>query len=111
MIFAKEAIQTYPKEYLRGTSNMADYPNQLQAFDLKTTDTAVRNHLETKYIDHPTRGPYMKSRVLYEDVQEEIDEQFSLELFGQFCESCPYLEKWSRGYNGSYRYRIIENEL
>ena len=90
---------------------MSDIPNTLRTFDLDHTDAIVRSHLRTEYLDHPTRGPYVKSRVLYEEVESTIDTRFSLELFGMFCESRPYLEKWSRGYSGSYRYQIIEGEL
>lgn len=86
-------------------------PANLRAFDLERTDGIVRRHLRTAYLEHPTRGPYVKSRTLYEDVEAEIDGGFSLELFGVFCESRPYLEKWSRGYGGSYRYRILGDEL
>ncbi|WP_255169481.1 hypothetical protein [Natrononativus amylolyticus] len=86
-------------------------PATLRRFDLERADEVVRRHLRREYLEHPTRGPYVKSRVLYEGVEAEIDPAFSLELFGMFCESRPYLEKWSRGYSGSYRYRILAAEL
>ncbi|RQG94059.1 hypothetical protein [Natrarchaeobius chitinivorans] len=90
---------------------MCDVPDVLREFDLETTDEVVRSHLKTAYLEHPTRGPYVKSRDLYSGVKSDIDDRFSLELFGMFCESRPYLEKWSRGYSGSYRYRILETEF
>ncbi len=90
---------------------MTDVPARLRDFDIDRTDEIVRRHLADAYLDHPTRGTYCKSRVLYEDVQDDIDDRFSLELFGLFCQSRPYLEKWSRGYGGSYRYRILPSEL
>ncbi|SEH16191.1 hypothetical protein SAMN04487967_2484 [Natronorubrum sediminis] len=86
-------------------------PDILKRFDIDATDAVVRAHLQTAFVDHPTRGPYVTSRKLYEDVEGEIDERFSVELFGMFCESRPYLELWSRGYSGAYRYRILETEL
>jgi len=96
----------------RDTSiTMPKVPSQLKTFDIAETDDVVRAYLQTECLDHPTRGPYIKSRVLYEGVEDEIDNRFSLELFGLFCESRPYLEKWSRGYNGSYRYRILREHL
>ncbi|ELY50139.1 hypothetical protein [Natronolimnohabitans innermongolicus] len=90
---------------------MTDIPSQLQTFDIEATDDVVKRHLRSAYIEHPTRGPYVKSRALYDAVEADIDDRFSLELFGRFCESRPYLEKWSRGYGGSYRYRILVQEL
>ncbi len=90
---------------------MCEIPAILRNFNLDATDKIVRSHLHGEYLDHPTRGPYVKSRDLYRGVKPDIDERFTLELFGMFCESRPYLEKWSRGYSGSYRYHIIEEEL
>ncbi|MFP8951938.1 hypothetical protein ACLI4Z_03030 [Natrialbaceae archaeon A-arb3/5] len=90
---------------------MNEVPPQLQTFYLTETDDVVCEYLQTEYLDHPTRGPYIKSRTLYEEIEDEIDERFSVELFGLFCESRSYLEKWSRGYNGSYRYRILRERL
>ncbi|MEY7851128.1 hypothetical protein AB7C87_18215 [Natrarchaeobius sp. A-rgal3] len=90
---------------------MNELPARLQSFDISHADDVVCEYLQTTYLNHPTRGPYIKSRVLYEGVEDDIDDRFSLELFGLFCESRPYLEKWSRGYGGSYRYRILEEHL
>ncbi|MCU4926424.1 hypothetical protein OB905_10565 [Halobacteria archaeon AArc-dxtr1] len=90
---------------------MCDVPEILRGFDLDATDEVVRRHLEQSYLDHPTRGPYLKSRELYREVEADIDDQFSPRLFGMFCESRPYLETWSRGYGGSQRYRILPEEL
>ncbi|WP_254862102.1 hypothetical protein [Halovivax gelatinilyticus] len=90
---------------------MADVPARLRTFDIERTDDLVRQHLVDAYVNHPTRGTYCKSRVLYESLEDDLEERFSLELFGLFCESRPYLEKWSRGYGGSYRYRILVSEL
>ncbi|ELY93769.1 hypothetical protein C484_07811 [Natrialba taiwanensis DSM 12281] len=90
---------------------MNEVPPRLQTFDIAETNDVVREYLKTECLEHPTRGPYIKSRVLYEGVEDEIDDRFSLELFGLFCESRAYLEKWSRGYNGSYRYRILREHL
>ncbi|ADD07214.1 uncharacterized protein Nmag_3667 (plasmid) [Natrialba magadii ATCC 43099] len=90
---------------------MSEVPPQLQTFDIAETDSIVREYLQAECLNHPTRGPYIKTRVLYEGVEAEIDDRFSIELFGLFCESRSYLEKWSRGYNGSYRYRILQEQL
>ncbi|ELY93727.1 hypothetical protein C484_07591 [Natrialba taiwanensis DSM 12281] len=110
--FIRNKLSIRPSVAARGTSiTMTKVPSQLQTFDIAETDDVVRAYLQTECLDHPTRGPYIKSRVLYEGVEGEIDNRFSLELFGLFCESRPYLEKWSRGYNGSYRYRILREHL
>ena len=88
---------------------MTTPPQALKNIDLERTDAIVKRHLRTQYLEHPTRGPYVKSGDLYEDLADEIDDRFSVELFGMFCESRRYLEKWSHGYRGSYRYRIDDD--
>jgi hypothetical protein len=90
---------------------MTGDPEKLKNMDLERVDCVVRLHLQKKYLDHPTRGPYVKSGELFEDVEEEIDDRLGRELFGMFCESRDYLQKWSRGYRGSSRYRIVEEDL
>ena len=86
-------------------------PEKLKNIDLDAVDAVVKAHLQANYLDHPTRGPYVKSGDLYEEVAGELDDRFGRELFGMFCESRDYLEKWSRGYRGSARYRIVKEAL
>jgi len=90
---------------------MTNPPKSLKNIDSVKTDAIVRRHLKTAYLDHPTRGPYVTSKKLFEEVKEDIDERFTVELFGVFCEHCSYLEKWSRTYNGSYRYKILQEHF
>jgi hypothetical protein len=85
---------------------MNEIPANLKNLNVSEADDIVRSHLKQHYLEHPTRGPYVKSGDLFEEVAEDIDDRFCRELFGMFCESREYLEKWTRGYSGSYRYRI-----
>lgn len=90
---------------------MTTDPEKLKNVDLAAVDVVVRRHIQEHYLDHPTRGPYVKSGDLYDDLEADIDDRFGRELFGMFCESRPYLEKWSRGYSGSSRYRIVTEQF
>jgi hypothetical protein len=90
---------------------MNNAPNQLKNIDLAATDRVVRHTLQEQYLQAPLRGPYVTSRELYEAVAADIDDRFTRQLFGMFCESRAYLEQWTRGYNGSYRYRIRPQQL
>jgi hypothetical protein len=90
---------------------MTGAPEKLKNVDLEVVDAVVREHLRAHYIEHPTRGPYVTSRDLYEAVEDDIDSRVSRSLFGAFCECRPYLEEWSRGYGGRTRYRILEDAL
>lgn len=92
-------------------TGQADQPSQIQNLDLETADRVVRRHLSEQYIEHPTRGPFVTSRALFEAVEDAIDDRFTRQFFGIFCEGRSYLEQWTRGHRGSYQYRIIPEEL
>lgn len=88
-----------------------DPPTPIKNLDLETTDRVVRAYLTDVHLDHPTRGPFITSADLFDAVDEEIDDRFTPQFFGMFCESRTYLEQWTRGYGGSYQYRILADEL
>ena len=89
----------------------AERPSQIQNLDLETADRVVRRHLTERYIEHPTRGPFVTSRDLFDAVEDAVDDRFTRQFFGIFCGSRSYLEQWTRGHRGSYQYRIIPEEL
>lgn len=91
--------------------NKKKFPPQLRDLDLEETDKLLTNHLQEEYIDHPTRGPYVKINNLFDDIEKDLDDRFSLTTFGLFCRHRPYLEKWSRGYSGTFRYQILPDEF
>ena len=84
-----------------------DPPKQIENLDLDSADRVVRAYLKEAHIDHPTRGPFVTSRTLFEAVSAEIDDRFTRQFFGMFCESRPYLERWTRGHGGAYQYHIL----
>lgn len=87
---------------------MTTDPEKLKNVDLDEMDATVRAYLRENYLDHPTRGPYVRSGELYEALADELDDRVGREMFGRFCESRDYLEKWSRGLA---RYRIITDKI
>jgi hypothetical protein len=90
---------------------MSNAPDQLKNIDIATTDQVVRRTLQEQYLQHPTRGPYVTSRELYDVVAADIDDRFTRQLFGVFCERQTYLTQWSRGHKGASRYRILSQQL
>lgn len=90
---------------------MDETPDNLKNIDLERTNDIVRRELKRNYLEHPKRGPYVKSSDLYEELADEIDDRFTPGQFGMFYESRTYLEKRTRGYKGSYRYRIIQESF
>jgi hypothetical protein len=90
---------------------MTDDPPKLQDYDLELLDSRLQDYLLEHYLQHPTRGPFATSKELYREFEDELDDNLTPQLFGVFCESRPYLEKWTTSYGGSCRYRILTQEL
>lgn len=86
-------------------------PTQIKNLDLEAADRVVRRHLRDAHLEHPTRGPFVTSSDLFDAVADDIDDRFTPQFFGMFCESRSYLEQWTRGYGGSYQYRILPDSL
>lgn len=89
----------------------SDPPTQIKNLDLESADRVVRAHLYDAHIEHATRGPFVTSSDLFDAVGDAVDDRFTPQLFGVFCESRSYLEQWTRGYGGSYQYRILVDAL
>lgn len=88
----------------------SDLLERVKRLDLETADTIVRTHLRKNYVNHPSRGPYVKSVRLYEKICDDIDDGFDQRTFGIFCSHREYLKQWGDSRRGQ-QYRIIVEKL
>lgn len=88
----------------------SDLPERVKRLDLETADSVVRTHLRENYVNHPTRGPYVKSVRLYEEIGDDIDDGFDQGTFGIFCSYREYLKQWGDSGRG-HQYRILVEKL